>query len=48
MLRTGWDRAPLDLGFVALEPGDRWTERFYADNWDNTFSVCASQEQRSN
>jgi hypothetical protein len=48
MLRTGWDRAPLDLGFVALEPGDRWTERFYADNWYNTFSICASQKQRSN
>ena len=41
-LRTGWDRAPLDLGFVVLEPGDRWTERFYADKWYNIFEIRAS------
>jgi hypothetical protein len=32
----------LDLGFATPEPGDRWTERFYADDWYNTFSICAS------
>ena len=42
VLRTGWDRAPLDLGFVVLEPGDRWTEYFYADQWYNIFEICAS------
>jgi predicted RNA-binding protein associated with RNAse of E/G family len=32
----------LDLGFVILEPGDRWTEYFYADRWYNIFAICAS------
>ena len=42
VLRTGWDRAPLDLGYVVLEPGDRWTEYFYADRWYNIFEIRAS------
>ena len=42
VLRTGWSRAPLDVGFVVLEPGDRWTEYFYADRWYNIFEICAS------
>jgi len=42
VLRTGWDRASLDLGFVVLEPGDRWTEYFYADRWYNIFEIRAS------
>jgi predicted RNA-binding protein associated with RNAse of E/G family len=42
VLRTGWDRAPLDMGFVVLERGDRWTEYFYADRWYNIFEICAS------
>jgi predicted RNA-binding protein associated with RNAse of E/G family len=42
VLRTGWDRAPLDLGFVVLEPGDHWTEYFYDDRWYNIFEICAS------
>jgi predicted RNA-binding protein associated with RNAse of E/G family len=42
VLRTGWDRAPLDLGYVVLEPSDRWTEYFYADQWYNIFEIRAS------
>jgi len=42
VLRTGWDRAPMDMGFVILEPGDRWTEYFYACRWYNIFEICAS------
>jgi len=42
VLCTGWDRDPLDLGFVVLEPGDRWTEYFYADRWYNIFEICTS------
>ncbi len=42
VLRTRWRRAPLDLGFVVLEPGDRWTEFFYADRWYNIFEIRAS------
>lgn len=42
VLRTAWDRAPLDLGFVTLEPDDRWTEYFYSDRWYNIFEIRAS------
>jgi len=42
VLRTFWDRAPLDVGYVILEPGDRWTEFFYADRWYNIFEIRAS------
>jgi predicted RNA-binding protein associated with RNAse of E/G family len=42
VLRTGWGRDALDLGYVVLEPGDRWTEHFYTDRWYNIFEICAS------
>jgi len=42
VLRTAWERASLDLGFVVLKAGDRWTEYFYADQWYNIFEICAS------
>ncbi len=38
-LRTFWDRDPLDVGYVVLEPGDCWTEHFYADRWYNIFEI---------
>ncbi|MEE8391699.1 MAG: DUF402 domain-containing protein [Anaerolineae bacterium] len=41
VLRTSWDRAPLDVGYVVLEPGDCWTEHFYADRWYNIFEIRA-------
>jgi hypothetical protein len=42
VLRTAWDREPMDLGFVVLEPDDRWTETFYSDRWYNIFEIRAS------
>lgn len=39
VLRTSWDRGPMDLGFVTLEPEDRWTEYFYSDRWYNIFEI---------
>ncbi|MGD8998132.1 MAG: DUF402 domain-containing protein [Anaerolineae bacterium] len=42
VLRTTWDREPMDLGFVVLEPDDRWTETFYSDRWYNIFEIRAS------
>lgn len=41
VLRTSWDREPMDLGFVVLEPDDNWTETFYADRWYNIFEIRA-------
>jgi len=43
VLRTWWDRAAYDLGFVVLEPGDRWTEYFYKDRWYNIFEIRDSE-----
>jgi len=40
-LRTFWDRALVDIGYVVLEPGDCWTEHFYADRWYNIFEIRA-------
>ena len=40
-LRTFWTRAPLDVGYVVLEPGDRWTEHFYAGRYYNIFEIRA-------
>jgi protein associated with RNAse G/E len=42
ILRTSWDREPMDLGFVTLEPEDRWTEYFYSNRWYNIFEIRAS------
>ena len=39
VLRTSWDREPMDLGFAVLEPDDRWTETFYAHRWYNVFEI---------
>jgi len=30
VLRTFWDRAPLDVGYVILEPGDRYGRSYPA------------------
>lgn len=39
VLRTTWDREPMDLGFVTLEPEDCWTEYFYSNRWYNVFEI---------
>ncbi len=41
VLRTTWTRPPLDLGFVTLETGSRWTEWFFARRWFNIFEIRA-------
>jgi hypothetical protein len=42
VLRTVWDREPLDAGFVVLERSDRWTEHFFTDRWYNIFEIRAA------
>lgn len=42
VLATRWDRPPMDLGYVLLEPGDRWVETFYTDRWYNVFEIRAA------
>lgn len=38
-LQARWGRPPYDLGYILLEPEDRWTERFYRDRWYNIFEI---------
>ena len=45
VLRTSWNRDPMDLGYVLLEPGDRWTEYFFTDRWYNIFEIRADDGQ---
>jgi len=39
LLHARWGRPRYDLGYVVLEPDDRWTERFYRDRWYNIFEI---------
>ncbi len=41
LMRAVWDRPPMDLEYVRLEPGDLWLETFYADRWYNVFEIRA-------
>ncbi len=45
VLRTQWMGGPRDLGYAFLEPGDRWTEHFYADRWYNIFEIRDGEER---
>jgi predicted RNA-binding protein associated with RNAse of E/G family len=47
VLRTTWERPPLDLGYVVLETGSQWTEYFFATQWYNIFEICASDGRLS-
>jgi protein associated with RNAse G/E len=42
VLRTAWEHPPLDLGYAVFEPGDCFTEHFYADCWYNVFEIRAA------
>jgi protein associated with RNAse G/E len=39
VLATRWAQPPVRLGYVTLEPADRWLETFYADRWYNVFEI---------
>jgi predicted RNA-binding protein associated with RNAse of E/G family len=38
-LQARFDKDTVDLGFVALERGDRFVEYYYRDHWYNVFAV---------
>ena len=42
VVQTGWDRPAMELGYVTLEPGDRWREFFFRDRWYNVFEIRTS------
>lgn len=45
VLGTRWRRSTTDLGYVVLEPADRWLEVFYIDRWYNVFEIYAADGQ---
>jgi len=45
VLATRWERPPMDLGYVVLQPGDRWREGFYTDRWYNVLEIRTARGQ---
>ena len=41
-----WRHPPKDLGYTRFEPGDHFTEYYYADRWYNIFDIVSSSGQR--
>ncbi len=41
-----WRHAPKDLGYTSFEPGDHFTEYYYADRWYNIFDIASASGQR--
>jgi len=41
LMRAVWNRPPMELEYVRLEPGDLWLETFYTDRWYNVFEIRA-------
>ena len=39
LLRARWERARIDLGYVAFDTGDHFYEHYYTDRWFNIFEV---------
>ena len=39
LVHARWDRAALDLGYVAFEPGDQFLEHYYTEQWFNIFEI---------
>lgn len=45
LLAARWDRPPMELKYVCLDPGDRWLETFYSDRWYNLFEIRSADGQ---
>ena len=45
VLGTRWRHSTTDLGYVVLEPEDRWLEVFYLDRWYNVFEIYTNGGQ---
>lgn len=39
-----WERAARDLGYTVFQPGDRFTEYFYGDEWFNILRIGAAAD----
>ncbi len=46
VLEARWQRDRRNLGYLILEPGDRFIEFFFADRWYNIFEIHAGVDDR--
>jgi uncharacterized protein len=44
VVRARWERSTHDLGYTVFEPGDHFTEYFYADAWFNIMRIGAAAD----
>jgi protein associated with RNAse G/E len=40
VIQASWTMPTRDLGYTQFEPGDRFTEYYYADRWFNIFDIA--------
>lgn len=46
VIQARWTRERHDLGYVVFEPGDRFTEYYYAHRWYNIFDIATGDGTR--
>jgi uncharacterized protein len=46
VLEARWQRDRRDLGYLVLEPGDRFVEFFFPNRWYNIFEIHAGGDDR--
>ncbi|WP_165423311.1 DUF402 domain-containing protein [Ktedonosporobacter rubrisoli] len=46
IIRAGWTLPAKDLGYARFEPGDTFTEYYYADRWFNIFDITSADNTR--
>jgi protein associated with RNAse G/E len=40
VIQANWTMPARDMGYTQFEPGDRFTEYYYADRWFNIFDIA--------
>jgi uncharacterized protein len=46
VLLAYWRQAARDLGYTVFEPGDRFTEYYFSNQWYNIFDIADAQGKR--
>ena len=46
VIQARWTLPARDLGYTVFEPGDQFTEYYYADRWYNIFDIAHSDGTR--
>lgn len=46
IIQAYWKNSLKDLGYVCFEPGDRFTEYYYTNQWFNIFDISNASNER--